>query len=80
MLAALDPVQPFSMEKFVSKVVKLFTSDLIQEITSSFAIPEHLAGFTALDPQKLSRDQDELKCVGTDLIGKLCNFYGEPYL
>ena len=70
----------FSKKKFVLDVVKPFTSDLIQEITSSFAIPEHLAGFTALDPQKLPRDRDELNCFGTDLIEKLCDFYGEPYL
>ena len=60
-------------------MIKPFTSDLIQEINNAFAIPEHLNGFTAFDPQKLSNNLEDLENHGTALMEELGTFYGAPY-
>ena len=70
----------FSKETLISNVAKLFLSDLIQEIKVAFEISDHLKGFTAFDPKKLSRSRDELVSSGEDLIEMLCQFYGQSYM
>ena len=70
----------FSKEHFINQVIKPFTSDLIQEIEEAFAIPDHLKGFTAFDPQSQPHSRDDLESYGNDLMEELGNFYGAPYV
>ena len=69
----------FSKNDFIENVIEPFTSNLIQEINNAFAIPEHLNGFTAFDPQKLPNNLEDLENYGTALVEELGRFYGAPY-
>ena len=69
----------FSKNDFIENVIQPFTLNLIQEINNAFAIPEHLKGFTAFDPQKLPNNLEDLENYGTALMEELGKCYGLPY-
>ena len=69
----------FSKENFINDVIKPFLCDLVQEIEQSFAIPNHLKGFTAFDPQNLPYSREDLNEYGNASMDLLGDFYGTPY-
>ena len=45
---------------FEEKVIKPFITKLIEEIEVAFDIPEHLMGFTAMDPTVMPAQEEVL--------------------
>ena len=61
---------------FEEKVIKPFITKLIEEIEVAFDIPEHLMGFTAMDPTVMPAQDEVLANYGKEEIAALANFYG----
>ena len=66
----------FNKTSFEDKVIKPFISQLIEEIEVAFDIPEHLKGFTAMDPSRMPEKEEDLATYAKDEIASLANFYG----
>ena len=49
---------------FEEKVIKPFITKLIEEIEVAFDIPEHLMGFTAMDPTVMPAQEEVLANYG----------------
>ena len=70
----------FDETSFEDKVIKPFIAKLIEEIEVAFDIPEHLMGFTAMDPTTMPAQEEALANYGKEEIAALANFYGYPSL
>ena len=68
----------FDADSFVTKTAQPFLRDLISEIEIAFHIPDHLIGFTVLDPVSLPTEVSQLSEFGVKEIDDLCSFYGMP--
>lgn len=68
----------FDKQTFLDKVAIPMTKALMEEIVVAFRIPEHLAGFSCLDPE-LMPEEALLQEYGNEHITSLAEFYGEPY-
>ena len=53
---------------------------MIEEIEVAFEIPEHLKGFTAMDPSRMPEKEEELATYAKDDIASLADFYRYPSL
>jgi len=69
--------ETFSKEDFIAKTLKPFLTALIKEINTAFEIPEHLKGFTILDPSTVPTDTELLGDYGDEGIKLLADFYGK---
>ena len=65
---------------FTWTFLKPVISDLIGEIEHAFDIPEHLLGFSAIDPQAMPSDVIALEKFGQQEIKSLACFYGSSSL
>ena len=65
----------FELSDFHANFVKPVISDLISKIENAFDIPEHLLGFSAINPQTMPSDVIALKTFGEQEIKSLACFY-----
>ena len=66
----------FELSDFHVNFVKPVISDLIGEIDNAYDIPEHLLGFSAIDPQNMPSDVIALEKFGEQEIKSLaCLFW-----
>ena len=56
----------FDETSFEDKVIKPFITKLIEEIQVAFDIPEHLMGFTAMDPTVMPAQEEALADYGKE--------------
>ena len=70
----------FDETSFREKVIKPFITKLIEEIEVAFDIPEHLMGFTAMDPTVMPAQEEALANYGKEETAALANIYGYPFL
>ena len=70
----------FDKTSFEDKVIQPFITKLIEEIDVAFDIPEHLMGFTAMDPTAKLVQEEALANYIKEDIAALANFYGYPSL
>ena len=70
----------FELSDFHANFVKSVISDLIGEIENAFDIPEHLLGFSAIDPQVMPGNVIALEKFGEQEIKSLACFYGSSSL
>ena len=66
----------FDLDRFKDTVIKPFIKALIKEIEKAFEIPEHLKGFSVLDPLLIPRDIPTLGTYGIESIESFAVFYG----
>ncbi|CAB3982735.1 Hypothetical predicted protein [Paramuricea clavata] len=69
--------EEFDINKFNATTVKPFIEALVKEIEEAFEIPEHLKGFTAIDPLSFPSDAANLQDFGKEGINSLASFYGK---
>ena len=70
----------YELSDFHANFVKPVISDLIGEIENAFDIPEHLLGFSAIDPQAMPSDFIASEKFGEQEIKSLACFYGSSSL
>ena len=70
----------YELSDFHANFVKPVNSDLIGEIENAFDIPEHLLGFSTIDPQAMPSDFIALEKFGEQEIKSLACFYGSSSL
>ena len=63
--------EEFDIAKFNATTVKPFIEALVKEIEEAFQIPEHLKGFTAIDPLSFPSDAANLQDFGKEGINSL---------
>ena len=67
----------FDVERFYDNTARPFLEKLTNEINLAFVIPDHLKGFTALEPLMVPVDGSELPDYGVSLIQSLAELYGK---
>ena len=70
----------YELSDFHANFVKPVISNLISEIENAFYIPEHLFGFSAIDPQAVPSDVIALEKFGEQEIKSLACFCGSSSL
>ena len=70
----------FKLSNSQANFVKRVISDLIGETENAFDIPEHLLGFSTIDPQAMPSDVIALRKFGEQEIKSLACFYGTSSL
>ena len=70
----------FELSDFHTNFAKPVISDLTGETENAFDIPEHLLGFSAIDPQATPSDVIALEKLGEQEIKCLACFYGSSSL
>ena len=67
----------FDAKVFKANTIEPFIRDLIEEIENAFDIPEHMKGFTILDPLAIPLNAESLSSFDSEGIASLGEFYGQ---
>ena len=70
----------FRSEDFVLNTIHPFTSSLIKDIDIAFEVPDHINGFSAIDPLNIPVDAETLTAYGIDDIRSIATFHSQPKL
>ena len=70
----------FELSDFQVNFVKPVISDVIGEIENAFDIPEHLLGFSAIDPEAMSSHVIAIEKFREQEIKNVACFYGSSSL